>query len=669
MSFVVIVAALFTPLAVQASVTSPSPVDTSNAIRWDADGSPIGDIVYEFITKSNEAKNIEAPFPLNFDGTRFPALCMSTNGVVYPLASVATSCSSNSSSEVRTRNDINLELVALNARAPVIAALAIDLIGSYEPEIHNPQRETPEELQIAGVNVAGNVITVTTTEAHGFRIGELIQTSLNLSFTGSNFGNRSIQTVPSTTTFTVENTSSIADGTYAPVAGHRAVVFRRVVFEQVNGLSLSGTTLTVTTHDGADFGIGGKFTFNGTGIPALDDGKFVVASRVDNNNFTVTVPASVTDVDSTTAGDQSTRSFSSNKPWALERDEVGAIQQVYFGTTTVEGRDAYSLTWYRTRTHDFSTNGINGGRFPAVNPQTTTITVQLLIVKRSTGSDAAGWDFDYEVNFGHATDASDGYRSTDPVNSCQVDSLEFLALCRWGVGTARFEPGPQISSFSHDGTLLTINTATPHGLTVGRYVRPFGLCRNSACFNDIRKIASVVDADTITINIWSNQFAEEAAPAAAKLGYSESSELFPNNSVLDLRDAGGSTALVRNSLNSNVLGRYTFGMVNGQLTGFLVPTMGAGVSGTPPADPAAASTPAAEAPTTTATAAVAPAAVAPTTTAPAAEAPTTTATAATQQRVSTKRLPTTGDDVNIFWLMSIALTLAGGLLLRRTRQI
>jgi LPXTG-motif cell wall-anchored protein len=644
LAFVVFATAQFTSLAVQASITSPSPVDTSNAIRWDADGSPIGDIVYEFITKSNEAKIIEAPFPLNFDGTRFPALCMSTNGVVYPLASVATSCSSSPSSEVWTRNDINLELVALNARAPVIAALAIDLIGSFEPEIHNPQRETPEELQIAGVNVAGNVITVTTTEAHGFRIGELIQTSLNLSFTGSNFGNRRIQTVPSTTTFTVENTD-IADGTYAPVAGHRAVVFRRVVFEQVNGLSLSGTTLTVTTHDAADFGIGGKFTFNGTGIPALDDGKFVVASRVDNNNFTVTVPASVTDVDSTTAGDQSTRSFSSNKPWALERDEVGAIQQVYFGTTTVEGRDAYSLTWYRTRTHDFSTNGINGGRFPAVNPQTTTITVQLLIVKRSSGSDAAGWDFDYEVNFGHATDASDGYRSTDPVNSCQVDSLEFLALCRWGVGTAKYDLGPQISSFSHDGTLLTINTATPHGLTVGRYVRPFGLCRNSDCFNNIRKIVSVVDADTVTIAIWSNQFAEEAAPAAAKLGYAESSELFPNTSVLDLRDAGGSTALVRNSLNSNVLGRYTFGMVNGQLTGFLVPTMGAGVSGTPPAAPA---TPAPDA--------------APATTAPAA-APTT----AVPQRAT--KLPATGKDVNGLLLMSLAMMLTGGLLLRRTRQV
>jgi LPXTG-motif cell wall-anchored protein len=635
LAFVVFATAQFTSLAVQASITSPSPVDTSNAIRWDADGSPIGDIVYEFIDQDDLSKKIDAPFPINFYGTRFPALCMSTNGVVYPIDSVATSCS--------PRYDINLELLALRAQSPVIAALALDL--NPGKEIHNPQRETPEELQIASVNVAGNVRTVTTTEAHGFRIGEFVQSSTSPFITGITSTEGRIQTVPSNTTFTLENPGSVADGTYTPSAGDRAVVFRRVVFEQVNGLSLSGTTLTVTTNDASDFGIGGKFTFNGTGIPALDNGKFVVASRVDFNNFTVTVPASVTDVDSTTAGDQSTRTFSSNKPWALERDEVGAIQQVYFGTTTFDGRDAYSLTWYRTATNDVNTNGDSGARFPAVNPETLSITVQLLIVKRSTGSDAAGWDFDYEVNIGHATDASDGYKFGEPTASCSVASLADLALCRWGIGTARYRD-LQINSFSHDGSVLTINTATPHGLAVGQYVRPFDLCNsNNTCFTSSgSRVVSVVDADTITINNGGSSFAEEAAPANAKLGYSESSELFPNNSVLDLRDAGGSTALVRNSLNSNVLGRYTFGMVNGQVTGFLVPTMGAGVSGTPPA-----------------------AAATPTTTAAPALVPSAPATTVAPQR--TTKLPATGNDVNSLLLMSLAIMLTGGLLLRRTREM
>jgi LPXTG-motif cell wall-anchored protein len=620
---------------VSAAITSPSPVDTSNAVRWDADGSPIGDIVYEFISRDDTTKNIEAPFPLNFYGTQFPSLCLSTNGLVYPIASISTNCSA--------RYDRSLEYLAVNNQSGLIAALALDL--DLGEKIHNPQRESTEELQIARVEVAGNVVTVTTTASHGFRVGEYIQESQNPGFVPGAFAWRRVQSIPSSTTFTLENSDSVADGTYVPTAGDRAVVFREVIFERVNELSLSGTTLTVTTNDENDFGLGGKFTFTGTGIPALDNGKFVVASRVDNNNFTVTVPASVTDVDSTQAGNQPTMVFNSNRPYALERDEVGAIQQVYFGTTTIAGRDAYSLTWYRTGTNDRSENGINGGRFPAVNPETLSITLQLLIIKRSTGSDAAGWDFDYEVNIGHATDASDGYRSTDPGESCSSNSLEDLALCRWGIGIARFALDLQVSSFSHDGTVLTVNTATPHGLTAGRYVRGVDLCNsNSDCFTDISKVVSVVDADTVTLDLGGNSFLGEAAPANAKLGLAESSELFPNTSVLDLRDAGGSTALVRNSLNSNVLGRYTFGMVNGQVTSFVVPTMGAGVSGTPPAAPAAPATTAAPAAPTTA----------PTTTVP---------------KVSSKELPATGNDVNALLLMSLTMMLTGGLLLRRTRQI
>jgi LPXTG-motif cell wall-anchored protein len=174
-------------------------------------------------------------------------------------------------------------------------------------------------------------------------------------------------------------------------------------------------------------------------------------------------------------------------------------------------------------------------------------------------------------------------------------------------------------------------------------VRGVDLCRSdSSCFTNVSKVVSVVDADSVTLdnNTWGGAFAEETAPANAKLGYGDASELFPNTSVLDLRDAGGSPALVRNSLNSNVLGRYTFGMVGGQVASFVTPIMGAGVSGTPPAAPAAPATTAAPA--------------APTTTVP---------------KVSSKELPATGNDVNGLLLMSLAMMLTGGLLLRRTRQI
>lgn len=613
-----------------ATSASISPVDTSNAIRWDADGSPIGDIVYEFVDRDDTTKNIDAPFPLNFFGDRLPALCLSTNGLVYPISTVSSNCSAS--------YDRDVEFLTLQSSASSIAALALDL--DLGEEIHNPQRESTEELQVTSISAASGVITVTTAEPHGFRVGERTQFSFNPNFvfvqSGSNISSGRVETVPSATTYTFTQANFTADGVYTPASGSRSVVYREVIFERVSGLSLAGTTLTVTTLGEVDFGIGGKFTFTGTGIAGLDSKKLLVATRVDSSNFTVTVPAGVTDVDATQAGDQTTMSFSSNYPWALERDEVGAIQQVYFGTTTIDGRDAYSLTWYRTGTNDASNSGINGGLFPAVNPETLTITLQLLVIKRDTGSDAAGWDFDYEFNIGHATDASDGYRSDNPNTPCSTSDL---TKCRWGIGTARFFPGPEIVSIAHDGTDLTVNTATPHGFTAGSRVGPTGLCDNPPFICSAGIVGTVVDADTVTLSgISSPAFVEQAAPAGTRLGYAQAWELFPDTNVLELRDSGGSSALVRNSLNSNVLGRYTFGMVGGQVTGFVKPTMGNGVSGTPPATTPPATTPPTAAPTT-----------APTTPPP--------------------TLPATGNNLSGLFVGAFALIFAGGVLITPRRRV
>ena len=569
-----------------ASITSPSPVDTSNAIRWDPDNSPIGDIVFEFIDRDDTTKNIDAPFPINFYGTRFPAICLSTNGLIYPIAQVSSGCSS--------AHDVNLENLSLESRASAIAALALDL--DLSEGIHNPQRESPEELEVASLTVSDFTITATTKSPHGFNVGEYVYFDENEDYIthgirSSSLNGSRILTVPTPTTFTVPNHdidwsdgtfTPIPGGTYTPIAGNRAVVFREVIFARVDELQLSGTTLTVKTNRDHDFGVGGKFTFNGTGVSGLDGAKFVVASRVDDDKFTVTVPASMLDVDSSQVGDQASRAFVSPRPWALERDEVGAIQQVYFGQTTVEGRDAYSLTWYRTATNDTSRSATNGINFPLANPETGSITVQLLIIKRSTGSDAAGWDFDYEVNIGHATDAFDGYSSDNPTYGCSTSDQ---SKCRWGIGTANFVSGSSISSISRDGTVLTINTVAPHNLISGQRFIYEVVTSSQTLGPKTRSVLAVVDSDTITVSDTNSAFSDEPAQSG-QLFYSVASELFPSNSVLELRDAGGSTALVRNSLNSNVLGRYTFGMVNGAITAFLAPTMGQGVSGTPPAAPA-----------------------------------------------------------------------------------
>ncbi len=169
-------------------------------------------------------------------------------------------------------------------------------------------------------------------------------------------------------------------------------------------------------------------------------------------------------------------------------DGFGIPCEIYFGTTTVDGRDAFIITWYRVPMNNDD------------NAETLSNTFQLVIVKKATGDDTVGWDFDIEFNYGTLTDGEDGYSAADPTDEC--DGEEGDADCRWGIGWANFIPG---------------------------------------------------------------------APDTA-----DSYELFASTPVFDLVD-GGATPLVKNSLNSSVLGRYTFSMVGGVTQGFAVPVL----AGTP----------------------------------------------------------------------------------------
>ena len=569
---------LAVPVPASGNIVSPSPVDTSNAIRWAPDNSPIGEIVGEFTGFDSATKKIDSPFPLNFFGARKSALCLSIDGVVYPLE--------NTSSDCTVTFDKGLEVISLESRASALAALALDI--NLRPEkIINPQRLTTEQLRIQSVNVSGGTITVTTQGEHGFLVGEFARQNMETAAMGFTLPSNTITAVPTPTTYQIANSDSITNGDYTPGAGTRAFVHREMNFMVITAMSISGTTLTITTQpDQRTFGLGGKFTLVRTGVPGLDGGRFIVASRVSATEFTATVPAGITDLDPSQAGAQtSVSSWPSGQPRMIERDDVGAIQQVYFGTTTVEGRSAFSVTWYRIATNDLSE-----GSVPPVNPRTTSISVQLLVIKKSTGSDSGGWDFDVEINVGHATDASDGYRVDSPRSPCSVNSFSDLNLCRWGMGTARYIAGPTITSSSAGSGLITINTQGPHGFSVGQSLRISGY-PTRGINNEVFTVGSVVDDNTLVLldqDLFAGTYTDNQAPDGARLNYSEVYELFPNYSVLELQDAGGATSLVRNSLNSNVLGRYTFPSIGGQIFSFVAPSMGSGVTfGPAPAGQAA----------------------------------------------------------------------------------
>jgi hypothetical protein len=573
------------------SEASSNSFDTSNAVRYNADGSPIGEVVYEFIDKDDATKKIVAPFPINFFGERLPALCLSTNGLVYPIASVSSDCT--------PRYDRSVEFLALNSTASAIAPLALDLEFGREASqrLNNPHLRSVNELSLTQVVAHNNVGTYTTDAPHGFRVGDRVHRHFvnNFFSDGLNTPNDFVViSVPSPTTFTGPVNNGVLDGTYTNAVGKRAVVWREPIRTQVNEISISGTTLTVKTSlfsSDTNIGPGRTLTLTGTGIPALEGKRLTVATTPSHDVFTATV-SGIEDLDPNTVGNQNSISFSVPKPYALELDAAGAVQQVYFGTTVVDGRDAYAVTWYRAEANDSDRNGPSGfsSDFPAVNPRNLSITAQLIILKRNTGSDSAGWDFDYEFNIGYADDPSDGYKASDPNFSCNVFSDMRQGNCRWAMGTARYFPGPEVSFVEFDGSVVTLTTATPHGMTVGRGVSATGL---NSLLNESNLeyrgaiVSEVVDAYTLkfptgyTGTPVSRTDVRTFDPPA-RLGYAEGYELFPDYSSLQLVDAGGSTALVRNSLNSSVLGRYTFGMSGGNVTGFLTPTMGNGISGTVP---------------------------------------------------------------------------------------
>jgi len=278
--------------------------------------APIGTLVAGLSREDDDIEKVSAPFPINFFGGKKTALCISTNGVVYPLTAISDSCSNE--------YDQNLEKLALSSRAPVIAALATDI-----------------------------------------DLGE-----------------------------------DINDGT---------------------------TTYTGTETDGF-------------GIPT----------------------------------------------------------NIYFGSTTIGGRDAVVITWYRV--------GFNERNFSSDGGEVAgSVTFQIVLIKRASGDEASGFDFDIQYNMGTLTIASDGYKSTRVTRGCDstrnLDSTNAeYDTCRWGIGVSNYTAGPpEISD-------------------------PY--------------------------------------------------ELFPDTSTRLLVDDGGATALVRNSLNSDIAGRYEFAMVGGVVQGFSKPSMG-----------------------------------------------------------------------------------------------
>lgn len=246
-----------------------------------------------------------------------------------------------------------------------------------------------------------------------------------------------------------------------------------------------------------------------------------------------------------------------------------------YGTATVDGRPAEVFTWYRIAENDVG------------NADFLYNTLQIVIVKRSTGDATVGWDFDIEFNYGTLLDDEDGYDATDPTDNCSAYNsgvVDGLADCRWGVGTASYFSGLQVQSIAFSGNTATITTASPHGIAgLGSEVwldLPGSNSVLGSLNSNDRGRAKVTGPSTLTFSVDTPGTNTTFTAPLPTLDGSDVYELYGDYSIDRLADSGD-TAMVKHSVNSSVLGRYTFGMVGGTPSGFK--TLKDAVEGSAPA--------------------------------------------------------------------------------------
>lgn len=323
---------------------------------------------------------------------------------------------------------------------------------------------------------------------------------------------------------------------------------------------------------------GDHVSFAGTGT-LLDSGNYPV-TVIDSDNFSVPI------VDPNPGSDDEPISLSDGDGSWIYSNGVGS-RAVYAGTTQIDGRSAFVATWYRIPHNDDD------------NPQDRSSTLQLVLIKQATGSDADGWDFDVEYNMGTLTDDEDGYQFDDPSTDCTAwDSYpdgDTRDTCRWGMGFADYITNIPVASVVLTGGVGVITTDPAHGIPdtgIGvRFVLPDDLCLGDLADDTVW--ATVTSATTLEFEDSSSDFDCSGSSGAGSVGttaaYTSNAsnvyEFFGNSSIGDLIDSAGSTALVRNGLNTTVLGRYAFSMQGGLVKGFVAPSMTGGITTGGPSNP------------------------------------------------------------------------------------
>jgi LPXTG-motif cell wall-anchored protein len=252
--------------------------------------------------------------------------------------------------------DHTLDSLASSADAPVIAAFAND--NDLGNSVRNAENTITEMTVTGDPTTSDSVVTVTTSNAHGLTTGDY----------------RSIYMIDSA--FDNGNTRDNRTDEYW--------------FKDVQ----------ITVIDSTHFSFSGDTAYTSGG-----------------SSITPTYPSALKS--GTIAVDQGWEYDQNSQDQNGIDDGVGVVNTVYIGTTTVDGRDAWVYTDYRSVTYEDD------------NPQILTNTFQIVLVKKATvNGDTNGFDFDIEYNYGSMRDGGDGYNCSGSMTS----------TCRTGVGLVDWDP-------------------------------------------------------------------------------------------------------------------------------------------------------------------------------------------------------------------------------------
>lgn len=517
--------------------------DASLAVRYDADGTVIGDIIPSLIDEDDHFwLDATTPFPTNFFGTKYANICITTNGSIYPTNAGCTD-----------DYDYGVGELAIRGEAPMIAALATDMDPGESTlmiENENGILPTGPVTNTTGSSAGAGTLTITSSASvSNLAIGDSVYFwgTGNSTLDNRSFTITGLDAAAKSISFAVG--SAVPDG----VAQGNWYYYRSYTFGSFTNTSASGTTITALgiTEDESGNGlkVGDHVAFQ-SADSALNSKIFEVTA-VTPTSISFELPIGATPPSPTAAG-----------KWFFS-DGVGAVRTVNYGTTTIDGQTALVVTWYRVPQND------------ADNAPFLSNTVQLIIIKRTTGNATIGFDFDIEFNYGTLLDDEDGYDVTDPTDSCSAYSrgaIVGLPNCRWGVGTASYVSGIQVQSIAFNGTTATITTNAPHGIAgLGSEVWIELDASADAVLNNLnsndRGRATVSGPSTLSFPVATPTTDTTFTGALPTINLSDVYELYGGYSIDRLADTGD-TAMVNNSLNTAVLGRYRFTMSGGTPSGF-----------------------------------------------------------------------------------------------------